>query len=157
MTKAVGIIEHSLDKILSFVNPSSLDEMKQGDPEIVDFVVKRKINDSVQIIYSAHATPFPVSTRELLYVRCVKKYDNIVVVSGSSINMKDEPVVDKRVRAAIYSSGWVIEPLEENKCRVTRILQLDPKGNIPTMIVNSYKKKTALALQKARQYLNNSQ
>lgn len=156
MTKAVGIVEHSLEKILEFVNPSSLDVMKENDPEILDFVVKKKINDSVQVIYSAHATPITVSTRELLYVRCVKKYDDKVVVSGTSINMKDEPTVDKRVRAAIYSSGWIIEPLEENKCRLTRILQLDPKGSIPTMIVNSYKKKTAAAISRVRQQLNNA-
>lgn len=132
--------------------PTTEEQMKKSDDEILAWGLEKEISNDLQIVYSAHHAPFPVSSRELVYLRhSMTLEDGTFVVSATSINVPDMPVREKRVRAAIHSSGWVIEPIDENSCRAIRVLQLDPKGSIPMAIVNGYKKKTGLAVQKLRE------
>lgn len=61
-----------------------------------------EIDENTTIEYSAFKSPsFPVSDREFTYVRhTVKNFDGKggIMIIMYSINYKDQPVVDKRVR-----------------------------------------------------------
>lgn len=151
MTKATGVIKAKIEDIVKSIMPVTEEEMKKSDEEILEWSILKNVADDLEVVYSAHSAPFPVSSRELIYLRHSRTLENgNFIVSASSINVKDQPTREKRVRAAIYYSGWVVEIIDDDSCKVTRILQLDPKGNIPTMIVNAYKTKTALAVNKLR-------
>jgi hypothetical protein len=83
--------------------------------------------------------------------------DGGYVSFGKSIN-HDECLTDSsHVRAALHLVGAICRPIpgEPNRCMLTRIAQLDPKGNIPTMVVNATKKKSGASVILLRKVIRN--
>ena len=105
------------------------------------------------MVYTAYDTPFGVTNREMLVARVIRKKDNKTYALTASVNDVNTPVKEGRVRAVILSV-WCLEAELEGQTTVTRILQLDPKGNIPTFVVNSYKTKPADGMALIRGILN---
>merc|ERR1711879_862961 len=55
---------------------------------------------------------------------------------------KKVPVVSKNVRANVLLSGFIFAPAGEGKSTLTRIIHVDPAGNIPSSVVNVTAKAT---------------
>lgn len=63
------------------------------------------------------------------------------------------PQHKKRVRALIGLSVYLITPISETECLCESIQDGDPKGNVPTMLVNNRASKQLDTLIKCRNYL----
>lgn len=80
---------------------------------------------------------FFVSRRDFVYVSHSLNYPNGTIVLGAkSIEFEACPPTDDAVRGEIEVAGWILEPYEGGTM-ATYITQADPKGSIPTSIVNS--------------------
>jgi hypothetical protein len=64
--------------------------------------------------------------------------DGSYVSTGKSILTKDCPDVSGRVRGEIRASGYVVQPVKDDpkSSKVTYVVQTDPRGWLPTWIVN---------------------
>ena len=56
------------------------------------------------------------------------------------------------VRGQLNCSGYVVHEIEENKCLIDYIVQLDPKGWIPTVVVQSVSAQQPMTLKKLADY-----
>jgi hypothetical protein len=148
VVKTSAVINTSAEKIFNLFSVTDVKERQKLEHDLLDAKVLKEIDANTSLYYSAYKSPaFPVSDREFTNVRhVVNNFDGKggILVCLYSVNYKEQPVVDKRVRAVVVVSGLVIQPVDgaTDKCHFTRIVQLDPKGNIPTFVVNMFVKKS---------------
>lgn len=105
-----------------------------------------EVSPLVHIQYASFAMPFPITDREFVY-RYEFKVDpvlNGVVVDVKSVDTPKEPTPrDGNVRGEIVSGKYVLIP-DGNKTRVKAEYLADPKGALPTWVVNLVQKKWPL-------------
>lgn len=147
ISRAEGVIELPMGQLLKVIDSTDPESWKAQEDDLADWkIVKKLAGEEHYLVYSAHKTPYPISHRELLYVRSRHVLeDGRVMIVGSSVNDKEQPVQESRVRAAVLAC-WVMKAIDANKTNVIRMIQLDPKGNIPSFLVNTHNAKTAKAL-----------
>lgn len=118
---------------------------KSQEEDILAWKVIKTIDEKNHIIYTGHKTPFPVTDRELCFLRTTHTLeDGRTLVCAVSIN-SDVATEDKRVRAVVLA-GWLFRPDGDSKTHVTRLIQLDPKGNVPGFLINAQQAKAATAI-----------
>lgn len=155
--KSVAILPASPKAVLELCKCTDVDTLKQWDAEVEQIRTVEKINDNIQLVYSSYNAPPPVWKREFVAIRATKELEDGTCISyGASVNHKDFPTPTDYVRGCIVISGWHLRPVEgnPNATRCTRVVQLDPKGWIPSSVVNMYKTKSGQALVSIRNYLN---
>jgi hypothetical protein len=159
IVKTSAVINASAEKILNLFSVNDVKERQKLEHDLLDAKVLKEIDETTSLYYSAYKSPaFPVSDREFTNVRhVVRNFDGKdgILICLYSVNYKEQPTVEKRVRAVVVVSGIVIQPVEgaSDKCNFTRIVQLDPKGNIPTFVVNMFVKKSGDVLVGIRKTL----
>ena len=116
--------------------------------------VLKTIDDSHQVITLKFKSPsMVVSNRDFVMARAVKKEGNVILSNHVSVPYPDHGEQKGYVRGEIDVSGYVIEPLDNGKCSCTYVVQLDPKGWVPTVVVNTVASKQPMVLAKLRDHL----
>lgn len=141
----------SPERLLKNLYCADVAELKRWDPDLNSTTVVEQMGEKgeLQVIYQTYNAPFPVTNRSFLCVRGVEREENGTIwLVALGINRKDFPEVPGFVRGAVILAGWKITPIEGEveACFQDRIVQLDPKGLIPLMIVNLFKKKAGESL-----------
>jgi len=157
--KAIGELSGSPFSIAekAFCTDDSI--VKKFDRDIKQIKVLKVESQDIVLYQSQHTTPFPVTHREFVAFRFRKiTSDGTYYVWGTSVNNKDVPQSSGHVRGVISVSGWILRPVEGNPnlTNCTRIFRIDPKGNIPTIVVNMYSTKSGNQLVEFRNYLTQS-
>jgi len=91
------------------------------------------------IYYAQFKLPSPVWHRDFVWWSVEYNLPSGAYVTvGKSIVCSDKPETKDHVRGEIRASGYVVEPIEgkEDACKVTYIVQTDPRGWLPAWAVN---------------------
>lgn len=129
----------TVDEVLEFTN--HVENLALVDEMIIKGTAKfvEHFDEMNRIIVCAFKLPFPMSPREFVWFEHRRRLsDGTGVILAYSTVHPDCPERKGFVRGEIRESGYVIRPLQEDKakCTVHYIVQVDPKGMIPTWIVN---------------------
>jgi hypothetical protein len=147
--KTQGVIPCSPVNLFKVMCEEDLAKRQEYEKECSCYEIVREITPEIAITRARYKAPFPVTSREVVAFRARRRLPGGGYVSfGKSINW-DECLTDSsHVRAALHLVGAICRPIpgEPNRCMLTRIAQLDPKGNIPTMVVNATKKKSGTSV-----------
>jgi len=147
--KTQGVIPCSPMNLFKVMCEEDLAKRQEYEKECSCYEIVREITPEIAITRARYKAPFPVTSREVVAFRARRRLPGGGYVSfGKSINY-DECLTDSsHVRAALHLVGAICRPIpgEPNRCMLTRIAQLDPKGNIPTMVVNATKKKSGTSV-----------
>ena len=82
---------------------------------------------------------FCLNNRDYVYhVKASKKGENVYIAIKSTTHSDAPSTVG--VRAHLNNSNYVLEPLGENKTKVTVEIHTDPKGLLPSWLVNLIQK-----------------
>jgi hypothetical protein len=79
------------------------------------------------------------------------------MVFSQSIKHEKTPEISGFVRGELLTSGYIIEPVDgtqQKESKVTYIVQLDPKGWLPTSVVNSVAVDQPKTLASLRNFIN---
>ena len=91
-------------------------------------------------MYQAFALPAILSNRDYVYhAKAVRRGEDIVVLEMSSVEHPDAPET-VGVRANLIKSRYVMTRLSPKRTRVDVQIQTDPRGMIPTWLVNLIQK-----------------
>ncbi len=109
--------------------------------------VKKKLPDGTHISYGAryHSTYYIIHLSETF----------LFFFFSISVNHRSCIANSSFVRANAILSGFICRPIkgEPNKCFLTRLICLDPKGMIPAFVVSAGKKKAAFSLLTLYQFV----
>ena len=63
-----------------------------------------------------------------------RRSDGAIESADGDFDLRQVPVVSKNVRANVLLSGFIFAPAGEGKSTLTRIIHVDPAGNIPSSV-----------------------
>eukprot|EP00339_Tiarina_fusa_P015843 CAMPEP_0117023768 /NCGR_PEP_ID=MMETSP0472-20121206/17710_1 /TAXON_ID=693140 ORGANISM="Tiarina fusus, Strain LIS" /NCGR_SAMPLE_ID=MMETSP0472 /ASSEMBLY_ACC=CAM_ASM_000603 /LENGTH=205 /DNA_ID=CAMNT_0004729991 /DNA_START=70 /DNA_END=687 /DNA_ORIENTATION=- len=153
MLRGVTTIPCTPDDILKCTE--DLESRKSWDELFIEGNVVRELDDAHQIIHFKFKSPsMMVTNRDFVMARAVKRNDDGVILSNHvSVVVDDCPDAKGFVRGDVFASGYWIKPNGDGTSTVAYVVQIDPKGWIPTAIVNVVAKKQPLVLAKMRDFL----
>lgn len=128
-------------------------ESERYESDMTDLQVVQKISDTERIQITRWTVGWPASPRELPAYVFTRTEGNKTYIFFTPVNVADVPVAKGHVR------GWckaitVLEKVEgTDKINATRINWIDPKGWLPTSVVNAKKSDDANRLLNARKHL----
>jgi len=90
-----------------------------------------EVSKDITVVRARYQAPFPVANREFVALRCKGRMpDGTLVTYGTSIRHAKCVVGEGGFLRATVFTGCFCEAVtgEPNKCRLVRIINLDPKG-----------------------------
>lgn len=145
------------ENLLKMVQCTNREKMLAWDPDLLSIDVIKRVGEDIVVTYSTHQAPTMITNREFVLLRACRQLENgCVVYVAFSINYPERKANPQFVRGALIVGGWLIKPVEGDAeaVDVERILQLDPKGNIPAFVVNLKKQQAAISLREMRTALS---
>jgi len=143
-------------EFFDLVRCMDIDKCKSWDPNLKSGKVHKVVKDGsplIEVCHTTHNTPFPVTNREIVYMRAFKvESDGAYIQVQTSINTKDFPHDSNYIRAVAVITGWVARPTGTN-CQVARLSTFDPKGTIPGFVQDKFKSNAASMLVTMRTFL----
>lgn len=97
------------------------------------------LNPNNDIGYYALKTPKPLKNRDFVIQRSWLDMGKEYFILNHSVNHSSLPVKKAFVRGVSFFTGYYIVPLErstEPGCYITYVTQSDPRGKLPTWVVN---------------------
>jgi len=120
---------------------------KTLEPDILEVQVVETITPEIDVVRTRYSAPFPVAPREFVAIRyrVANEKDNEFYILSFSINHKSVKSDSSVVRGVLHLNVVVIKPVPgaDNKAELIRILDVEPKGNVPNFIVTMTKNNAA--------------
>ena len=142
--KAVGTLEVALPTLLA--NLEDVDKATDWTPDLAEKILLEKKNALELVTYSLTNMPWPLFDRSFTLNNKLTfdKEKKHLVVSMHSIEHKKTPLKKRIVEAQMSYGIMSFKPLEPKQTYVELVALVDPKGSIPTWIVNFFQKKWPL-------------
>jgi len=158
--KGVGIIENVTPKMV-FDTINDAERAKEWDKMLIESrVVKKLPDDKIAIVYVSTRGQFPIAPRDFcLAVSHRIESDGTYLQLSRSVEDISVPLISGKVRAELLNSGFIIKPIVQvngvtkYSCKVTYVVQFDPKGLIPSYIANKVAEYQPLRIAKIRSIL----
>jgi hypothetical protein len=96
-----------------------------------------EFSENLKISYQQFKAPWPVSNRDFVFAVGERRLDDgAFVIVGKSIELATFPAQSGVVRADMDFGGYVLRPKGEAKTQMSYLFHIDPRGSVPTMVVN---------------------
>lgn len=138
--KGVGSVDAPIGQVIAAVTDSA--RTTEWMDSTVESRVLRKVSPLEQIIYTHIKTPPGLTDRDFV-TQARGEFDPSVKRFTVHIRSVTEPTAPNTsyVRGEIYHSSFVLSSIEGGKkTLVTTEIHADPKGSVPTFIVNAIQK-----------------
>jgi hypothetical protein len=138
--KASGILKAPMDQVLEVLRKVEI--AKEWIPDVDTKITIKDFSDLEAITYSVNILPWPFADRSLvlhnkLRLDREKKY---LVIDIHSVDFETNPVKEDHVRANMYCGQTLLRPVAKGETEIELILFVDPRGHIPTWLVNMAQK-----------------
>lgn len=132
LIKAVGMINYLPEDVSEYL--LDLSHKKDWDEMLLESKTLYDYGD-VKILHETFKAPWPVSARDFVFVikKIVKGDDVMFVARSVDVGVPEQEGV---VRGECKTSGFYLKNVEDIATEMTYIVSVDPKGMIPTAIVN---------------------
>ena len=126
-------------------------QYKEFDKTIVHFE-KHKISDNWRLMAIRGELGWYIMPRETLGIQIIKREEHTIWLVSISVD-NDEIPYDKNkvVRTKMHLQVNGFEDLGNNQTKYTKVVHLDPKGDIPPAIVNMFVKNFSHIVNKLRE------
>ncbi|KAM3181008.1 hypothetical protein ACTXT7_015188 [Hymenolepis weldensis] len=106
------------------------------------------VSSNSEIGYYRLKSPFGLKDRDFVNQRSWYTDGNVYIIMNHSVVHKQKPQVEGVVRGISCITGYLIKPSGTESCEFIYISHSDPRGKIPTWVVNATVKKFAPLLTK---------
>lgn len=131
--------------------------IKKLDPDIDNYKIVSEIEkDKLRLCHQINKLPWPFTDRESVYLQCRKKINDTEYIYMYSVACEQIPEQPKKyVRTKIEISAYIItDQPNENGCFIQRLAHIDPRGNMPSSIINYNASKTGTIIHDLRRKYN---
>ncbi len=148
---------NGLNKFDQFVDQlfdSSFETRKKICEDLIENIVIDEIDENNQVVLSKFKAPGKFTPREFLVLKSRMICDDgSHLIIFCSINRKRTPFSEGYIRG-VGNTGILVTPLyDQNKIKVTKVDHIDPRGKVPSFVLNTLKKKSVENLNKMEHYL----
>ena len=152
LIRGVGDIDQSPQNIHALI--LDIDRKREWDQLFVEGRVVANLNANSRLLYQHFSAPWPVSHRDFAFLSISKHLeDGSIISTGFSVETPLVPEVGGLVRGEMHMAGFIMRQVAPNLTRLTYLVHIDPKGSIPTMVINQTQKKQTQNVGKIRNYL----
>lgn len=137
--KVEGAIDAALPCTLS--NLREVETSSEWIPGQIKKTTLKEVSDLEAVTYSLSDLPWPLNNREMILhnkLHLDLKKDLLYVVSKSVDHPEHPTVPEDTVRAIVHYSNVGLRPVTKKKTFVELTVFVDPKGSIPSWVVNFY-------------------
>ena len=132
-------INASLKKVVDFYRDP--DGIKSVNKKVIENYTVAEVNKNVRIMRREVKGNLLVSNRDIcLFWYLIELTDGSIAISMFSVEHDKVPKT-KAVRAELDIGFLLLKPVSDSSTSVLSIIRLDPKGSIPTSLVNKMSKK----------------
>lgn len=138
--KLEGVISAPIEQIME--NMRDVETSYEWTPDLAEKTTLEEISDAEAITYSRNDLSWPISDRDFVTHNklFIHKQRKLLYVMTKSIIDKRSPPRKGIVRAWLSYSNIGLRPVSANRTYVEWTIFADPKGSIPTWLVNFYQK-----------------
>jgi len=101
--------------------------------EVVEYL--DGIGSKAKVCYQVNSLPWPMSDRDTVALWTMFEENDKYYFVSTSVIHASKPETSKFVRNTLVLGLYLIEPAE-NGTEVTRLIHINPNGNLPTAVVN---------------------
>ncbi|KAJ8298162.1 hypothetical protein KUTeg_024693 [Tegillarca granosa] len=112
------------------------DYRKQWDHVMLEGYEICSINPNNDIGYYAMKCPSPLKNRDFITQRSWLHLGSEFYIFNHSVIHSKYPPKKGFIRGTSYLTGYFVRKLSENSCQFTYVSQSDPKGHLPSWVVN---------------------
>lgn len=145
-----------IERIADMMYSSSLKEKKKMYDEIIKNDIIKEIDNNNMIIHSQFNSPIGfgfIKPREFVALKSRMLLDDgSYLITACSINYQDIPFSPGFVRG-IGRTAMLISSLGDTQFKITKVDHMDPKGWIPSHLINKLKGKNGKRLERIKAYL----
>jgi len=151
--KVQGTIQAKPQQLADMMWGWRKEEWQRFAPDIDTWEIIEEVDDNTRILRQVNKLTWPLSNRDMcLAAGRITEGDTHALVFRSTINEK-VPANSSNVRANVILSAFIFTPDGDNT-KLTRIIHVNPEGNIPTSVVNMNAKATHAVVQTFRQLVS---
>jgi len=135
--RAQGTIKASIESLLYIFR--DVEGSLEWAPRLEKRKILRNISESEAIVYEVRKLPWPCQKRDLILhnkLHFNKKEKALVLITKSLTNYPGDPKPENMVRAHLSYSAVTMKPLSNIETNIDVTIHVDPRGKIPSWIVN---------------------
>lgn len=139
--RAHGTIKASIESLLFIFR--DVKGSLEWAPRLEKRRILKNISESEAIVYEVRKLPWPCQRRDLILhnkLHFDKKNKALVLVTKSLTNYPNDPRPEDMVRAHLSHSAITMKPVNDEETNVEVTIHVDPRGQIPSWIVNLIQK-----------------
>jgi hypothetical protein len=138
--KAAGILKAPIDQVMEVLRKVEIS--REWIPHIDKKISIKDFSDLEAITYSVNRLPWPFADRSLLLHNKISldREKRYLVVDLNSVDSKTNPIQEDHIRSKLYCGQLIMRPAGIGHTEIELILFIDPKGHIPTWLVNMSQK-----------------
>lgn len=149
--KATGVVSNiEFNRLVDILFTNDVDKRRELYDDLLENEVVKVIDDNNVVINSKFQAPSGIAPREFVALKRRTYFDDgSCMITMYSINNKDNPFNEEYVRG-VCRTGILLSPLvgEDGKIldgmiNVIKLDHIDPKGWVPSMVINMYAGKVA--------------
>jgi hypothetical protein len=150
LTKGVGTIGHPPEAVARFLSDLSKRKLYMENLEkteiLHDFGELKVLHEQIKLNW-------PISSRDVVFAskKVLKGEDIFIIAKSVDVGF---PEVPDFVRAEVILGAFYLKNIEDIATEVTHISGTDPKGSIPSAVVNAMSEKRAFLLSTIRSVIS---
>jgi hypothetical protein len=140
------ISDINFDEVVDYMFNQTYEKRKILYEELEEYNIVKTFDNTLHIAYTRFKSPFfAVAGRDFLALRHLCDIADGKLIVVRSVNMESYPHDSKAVRGISNCSTYV-QKVGNNQIKIITIDYIDPKGSVPSWIINSYVKKAGKRL-----------
>ena len=139
--RAQGTIKASIESLLFIFR--DVEGSLEWAPRLEKRTILRNISESEAVVYEVRKLPWPCQKRDLILhnkLHYNEKQKALVLITKSLTNFPGDPKPANMVRAHLLHSAVTMKPLNDRETNIDVTIHVDPRGQIPSWIVNLIQK-----------------
>lgn len=136
--KGECLIDSDPQPIIEFIREPTNKVKFDKDIEFSEEVLL--VDDNLKIVYHKIKTPPVLTSRDVLFVQGIREIEGNYYIASKSIEFAGKPPINGIIRANIIIAGYIVKPIEPGKSTLSYIMNVDPLGSIPKVVINLVQK-----------------
>jgi len=134
--RSVIVVEGSIEEFESILK--DIPNMPDWAESIKEAHLLNEIGDSIQILYSEAKAPFPFKNRDGIYQNSYRWSEDKRLLMVDVKILPDYIELVEHLERVSGHGYWRIKDLGEGKIEIFSEMHIDPGGNIPAWLANSF-------------------